>query len=99
MPWTKVRDLLLDAASRTDGIESTPSPFVRQTSLEDFYIVYDLCVTTRAPQNRSAILSDLRSQVLNVFNAANVEILSPHFEAGRDGQASTVVVPDSKELS
>ena len=95
VPWHKVRELLLDAASRSDGIDATPSPFVRQVSLEDFYIVYDVCGTTRTPQNRGAILSELHAHILDVFNAAGVEILSPHFEAGRDGKASTVIVPRS----
>ena len=41
-PWRTVHALLIEAAARTSGIEKKPAPFVLQTSLNDFYVSYEL---------------------------------------------------------
>jgi small-conductance mechanosensitive channel len=85
VPWTTVHELLLEAASKTDDILSEPPPFVLQTALNDFYVEYELNATTRNPGQKTRIYSDLHANILNAFQAADVEILSPHYRADRDG--------------
>lgn len=90
VPWQKVQELLIDAAMSTDKIEPQPSPFVLQTSLDDWYVSYEINAYTRAPHLMAVIYSDLHRNILDKFDAAGVEIMSPHYYAMRDGNASTV---------
>jgi small-conductance mechanosensitive channel len=90
VPWTKVHELLLQAAAATERIEKEPVPFVLQTALNDFYVEYELNATTREPGQKQRTYSDLHANILNAFTGAGIEILSPHYGARRDGSASTV---------
>src|SRR5262249_35758545 len=45
-PWRQVHALLLLAAERTSGILPNPAPFIRQKSLDTFYVTYELNVYT-----------------------------------------------------
>jgi small-conductance mechanosensitive channel len=93
VPWTRVHELLLQAASQTERIEKEPAPYVLQTALNDFYVEYELNATTREPGLKQRTYSDLHANILNAFAEAGVEILSPHYEARRDG--SPLAVPSS----
>lgn len=84
-----VRDLFLEAARQTKEICATPAPVVRQTALNDFHIGYELNCATQNARDMWNIESDLRANVLDVFAAAGVEIMSPGYTAIRDGNAST----------
>lgn len=90
VPWRQVHGLLLGAAQRTGLVLGDPAPFVLQTALDDSYVHYELNVYTREAQQISRILSDLHANVQDAFAAAGVEIMSPIYEAHRDGAGSTV---------
>jgi len=90
VPWPTVHRLLLEAAGRTARIESDPPPFVLQTALNDFYVEYELNATTREAVMRPRIYSDLHGNILNAFQEAKVEIMSPHYRAERDGSAPAI---------
>lgn len=96
VPWPKVHELLMDAASRTDNLETDPPPFVLQTSLDDNYVAYELNAYTRQPSGKSRIYSDLHAHILDCFNAAGVEILSPHYRANRDGSDIAIPKPEGR---
>jgi len=72
--WRTVRDLLLKAAEKTAGVESDPTPFVSQRTLEDSHVRYELNVYTRLPEKSEAIYSELHANILDVFGAANVSL-------------------------
>jgi len=84
-PWKQVHELLITAATSTKGILSEPRPFVLQTSLDDFYVSYEINAYTKSPENAAMIYSDLHRNIQDKFNEAGVEIMSPHYEALRDG--------------
>jgi small-conductance mechanosensitive channel len=90
-PWRTVHGLLLEAAARTARIEKTPAPFVLQTSLDDFYVSYQLNAYTREPQYMRLIYGELHANIQDAFNAGGVEIMSPHYSSLRDG--NTVTTP------
>jgi small-conductance mechanosensitive channel len=90
VPWKKVQSLLVEAALDTQSVEAEPAPFVLQTSLDDFYVSYELNVYTKVPHRMALTYSELHKNILEKFDAASVEILSPHYYAVRDGNASTV---------
>jgi small-conductance mechanosensitive channel len=90
-PWRQVHAMLEEAARRTPEIAKVPEPMVRQTALTDFYVEYRLIAYTPAhtPRARVEVLSDLHSNVLDVFNEHGVQIMSPHYMA--DAAAPQVV--------
>lgn len=90
LPWQKVNDLLLEAAVKTPFIESEPKPFVLQTSLDDFYVSYELNAHTLNAKKMPFIYSEMHKNILEVFDREGVEILSPGYLAARDGNRTTV---------
>lgn len=90
VPWRKVHELLLKAAADTEQILAEPRPFVLQTSLDDFYVSYELNAYTASPRVMAATYSALHANIQDEFRQANVEIMSPHYQANRDGSATTI---------
>jgi small-conductance mechanosensitive channel len=79
-PWRQVHALLLDAARETEGLVHDPPPFVLQRALADFYVEYQLLARLAGdPAERPRILSELHGKVQDAFNAAGVQIMSPHY--------------------
>ncbi|MFN3528806.1 MAG: mechanosensitive ion channel family protein [Bacteroidia bacterium] len=90
VPWKQVHELLIKAAQRTEAIEKDPAPFVLQTSLDDFYVAYQLNAYTKVPQRSARVYSELHAHIQDAFNEAGVEIMSPHYRAARDGSQTTI---------
>lgn len=89
-PWETVHHLLIDAANRTKHVLKSPSPFVLQTALNDFYVAYELNAYTDAPEIMPRLYSDLHQNIQNTFNEGGVEIMSPHYTQVRDGNHTTI---------
>ncbi|MEO8478119.1 MAG: mechanosensitive ion channel domain-containing protein [Gemmatimonadota bacterium] len=90
VPWRRVHELLLAAATTTEGIETTPAPFVLQTGLNDSYPIYELNAYTHDASRMRFTLSTLHAAVQDHFAAGGVEITSPAYVAIRQGDASTI---------
>ncbi len=90
VPQDKVKELLISAAKKSDGVDKEREPFVLQTGLEDFYISYQINAYTKQSHRMAAIYSDIHRNILDEFNVAGVEILSPHYRAERDGSDITI---------
>jgi small-conductance mechanosensitive channel len=84
-PWRTVHELLIKAALNTPDVLSFPEPFVWQRALNDFYVSYELNVSTTRPERMYWILDELHRHIQDAFFAAGVEIASPHYYALRDG--------------
>lgn len=89
-PWRKVHQLLIDAALATPGVEADPEPFVLETSLSDWYPVYQVNAYIKEADNMGQIYSDLHQNIQDYFNKADIEIMSPHYMATRDGNETTI---------
>jgi small-conductance mechanosensitive channel len=89
-PWRKVHQLLKDAANATEYILKTPEPFILQTSLDDFYVSYELNAYTDQPNIMAKIYSELHQNIQDKFNEAGVEIMSPHYSQIRDGNRTAI---------
>lgn len=85
-PWRKVHELLIKAAVATEFIELTPSPFVYQTILDDYYVSYQINAYTRQPGKQDLIYSTLHQNIQDVFSAAGLQLLSPHYRAFVDNK-------------
>jgi small-conductance mechanosensitive channel len=89
-PWRQVHELLIAAAVATENILELPAPFVFQTSLDDFYVSYEINAYTEKPSDMGRTYSDLHQNIQEKFNAAGVEIMSPHYSSLRDGNQTTI---------
>lgn len=96
-PWQTVNKLLIEAALNTPGVVDDPRPFVLETSLSDWYPVYQINAYIREPQKMAQIYSDLHQNIQDRFHEAGIEIMSPHYVAVRDGNESTIPKENLKE--
>ncbi len=99
VPWRKVHEMLIAAASNTRMTEMEPKPFVLQTSLDDFYVSYQLNVYTKNPKKSAIIYSDLHANIQDIFAEEKVEIMSPHYRENREGALTIppVHIPKPKD--
>ncbi len=93
VPWPRVHELLLAAARATEGVEAAPVPFVLQTSLDDFYVAYQLNAYTRQPHRQAGLYSLLHQHIQTEFARGGVEIMSPHYRATRTGAEAGSTIP------
>ena len=98
--WKDMHQALIDAALRTEHILQMPAPFVLQTSLEDFYVSYQINAYTKEASKQQNIYSQLHQNIQDVCNERGIEIMSPHYTSMRDGNTTTIppnyVPPDYK---
>lgn len=90
--WQQVHQILIQAALATPHIEATPQPFVLQTKLDDWYVIYQINAYTRHPEHMSQIYSQLHQHIQDLTHEAGIEIMSPHYMGVR--QAEQVFMPE-----
>ena len=89
-PWKNMHQALIDAALRTKYVIDNPKPFVLQTSLEDYYVSYQINAYIREANKQADIYSELHQNIQDVCNERGIEIMSPHYRAERDGNTTTI---------
>jgi small-conductance mechanosensitive channel len=90
LSWRKAHKTLIEAALKTEHILKEPAPFVLQTSLDNFYISYQLNAYTNQPNLMVIIYSELHQNIQDKCNEAGIEILSPSYTSLRDGNTTTI---------
>ena len=90
VPWRTAHKVLIEAALATEFVKKLPKPYVLQTSLDDFYVSYQLNARTREIHKMALIYSEMHKNIQDKCNEAGIEILSPHYGAQRDGNHSTI---------
>ncbi|MGL5731800.1 MAG: mechanosensitive ion channel family protein, partial [Bacteroidales bacterium] len=93
-PWRKVHQLLIDAAKATKGVALSPEPFVLETTLDDYYVSYQVNAVIADADQTPRIMSELHANIQDMFNHSGVEIMSPHYRANRNGNAVTIPEDD-----
>jgi small-conductance mechanosensitive channel len=80
-PWRQVHAMLIEAALRTPGVLTEPTPKVFQTALSDFYPEYLLICQAipSEPRPRAEVINLLHANIQDVFNEYGVQIMSPHY--------------------
>ena len=97
VPWRQVNQILIDAALNTPGVVDDPRPFVLETSLSDWYPVYQINAYIKEAHKMAQIYSDLHQTIQDKFNEAGIEIMSPHYMAVRDGNETTIPKDDLRK--
>jgi len=89
--WRTVHRLMQEAAAQTEHILADPAPQIWQKDLGDYAVEYELRASTNRPEAMLEIRSTLCRNVLDAFNRAGVEIMTPSILAHRD--ASGLAIP------
>lgn len=97
IPWRKTHQLLIEAALNTPGVVDDPRPFVLETSLQDYYPVYQVNAYIKDANQLAQVYSDLHQNIQDRFNEEGIEIMSPHYIATRDGSETTIPMDDLRE--
>ena len=92
--WRTVHSLMIDGARKTENILAEPQPVVLQSELGDYAVNYQLLAWTDRAEKMVLTNSELRRNVLDCFNAAGVEIMTPSVLAHRD--ASEAAIPPER---
>ena len=94
-PWRQVHALLLGAAESVADIARQPAPYVVQSGLSDFYVVYKLVVyvAVGSPSQRAQAASALNASIQDMFNRYGVQIMSPGYY---EDPAHPKVVPEDQ---
>ena len=80
VPWRKVYDILVSAASKTPHIEENPKPFVRQKGFNDFCAVYEINAYTKEINMLPLVSSLLYQHIQDEFTAAGISLFVPHYQ-------------------
>jgi small-conductance mechanosensitive channel len=91
--WRQVHELMKAAARETEHIVDEPEPMILQQSLGDFAVSYELMAWTDDPKLSIRTASALRQSVIDRFNEAGVEIMTPVVNAVRN--SAEPAIPDS----
>ena len=80
-PQRKIERMLLEAAGRTSGLVADPGPFVLRKELADYAVVYEVNAYASQVDALPKLKSDLHSNILDVFNENQVQIMTPSYIA------------------
>jgi len=92
VPWRKIHKALIQAARDCPSIVQDCTPFVLQTSLDDFYVSYQLNAYTHQTSDIPGIHSQLYKNIQDRCDEVDIKIMSPHYNytALRDGNPTTI---------
>jgi small-conductance mechanosensitive channel len=79
VPWQKVHEILLKAASLTPRAEAAPPPFVNQLKLDDFYCWYEINLYTKEVETLPSIYTNLYKNIQDGFAENGISMYAPHF--------------------
>ena len=82
--------LMLDAAQCSYGLLRHPQPFVLVDALEDYAVRYQLNAYTQKSHEQSKVYSELHKHIIDHFNEAGIEIMSPNYVVSRTGEGTTI---------
>ncbi len=80
VPWRQVEEILLEAAERTEGLLKEPRPFIRQKSLGDFAVNYELNAYCGDASQMVALYTGMHRNIQDVFNENGIQIMTPAYE-------------------
>lgn len=79
-----VENLLLSSADAVEDIKKTPKPFVLTPHLNSHDVTYELHATVKAGTIPALVRSRLNKKVLEAFNDAGVQIMTPFYTGDPD---------------
>jgi small-conductance mechanosensitive channel len=92
--WRTIHKLMIEGARRTEAIIPDPPPRVLEMSFDEYSVKYELRAWTDKPEVLFDTYAALRRNLLDTFNEAGVEIMTPSILGHRD--ASNQAIPEEK---
>lgn len=86
VPRKRVEKLLLTSASKTTHLLADPEPFVLVRRLDSYTVAYEINAYTDKPSELVTAYSELMKSILDEFEMAGVEVLSPQHVAVRKSE-------------
>jgi small-conductance mechanosensitive channel len=86
VPRKRVEKLLKTSASKTTGLLAEPDPFVLVRRLDNYTVAYEINAYTDKPSELVTAYSELMKNILDEFEMAGVEVLSPQHVAVRKSE-------------
>jgi len=93
VPWRQVEAMLLQAADRIEGLLKEPKPFIRQESLADFAVNYELNAYCDDASQMMKFYTEMHRNIQDVFNENDVQIMTPAYS---EDPAEPKVVPKER---
>lgn len=90
VPWRQVEAMLLLAAEHSDGLLKEPKPFIRQKSLADFAVNYELNAYCDDASRMMALYTEMHRNIQDVFNENGIQIMTPSY---REDPPEPKIVP------
>ena len=84
VPWRQVEAMMLLAAEKTEGLLKEPQPFIRQKSLGDYAVNYELNAYCDNASQMVELYTKMHRNIQDVFNENGVQIMSPAYKADPD---------------
>ena len=81
------------AAERTEGFLKEPKPFIRQKSLADFAVNYELNAYCDDALHMMKLYTEMHRNIQDVFNGNGVQIMTPAY---REDPVEPKVVPKER---
>jgi len=81
VPWQTAHRLLIEAALATPDILTDPKPFVLQRKLNDVTVGYEINAYTQKPNRMAVLYSGLYQNIIDIFQAAGIQLMTPHYVA------------------
>ncbi|MEE4380123.1 MAG: mechanosensitive ion channel family protein [Candidatus Competibacteraceae bacterium] len=81
VPWRQVEAMLLLAAERTQDLLKEPKPFIRQKSLADYAVNYELNAYCKDASRMVELYTEMHRNIQDVFNEYGVQIMTPAYRA------------------
>lgn len=75
-----------------EDVRNEPPAFVTQVQLDDHFVKYSLTVTFASLERRLEVISQLNGAIQDLFNEAELQIMSPHYIA--DPEQPKIIPPD-----
>jgi small-conductance mechanosensitive channel len=92
--WRTIHKLMLEGARRTPQIREDPAPRVLEASFGNYSVEYELRAWAASAEGIFETYAALRRNILDAFNEAGVEIMTPTILAHRD--ANDLAVPEER---
>jgi len=93
VPWRQVEAMLLLAAENIEGLLKEPKPFIRQKSLGDYAVNYELNVYCDNASKMIEFYTEMHRNIQDIFNENGVQIMSPAY---KEDPAEAKIVPKER---
>lgn len=80
----RTESLLIEAATKVEGVVQTPYPYLVLSELGDFAAIYELRAYTNRPNEFMRIQSEIRKNIFDTFQSNGVDLTTPAVQIRRE---------------